>query len=305
MNRQQWARGALGAVAALMAATGLAYAQDGAVAAPGNFDQVAARVNDDSISVYQVDMAVSQMPNLKPEQRNAAGKVALERLIDETLASEKAVEAKLDQDPAVVQAIESAKRKILAQRYLKQMTDSVRQPTEAEVERYYASNPALFSARRIYSLQEVFASVEPDQATALKYKLAAATGRQQVLSILQAAGVSATTGQTVRAAEQLPLNQLPAISQMKDGQIRVDELLGKLHVLILAASEPRPVTMDQARPFIEQFLLNQQRGPIIAKAVKAWRQAAKIAYAGSFAPSGATPNVPSEDAPGALDMPSH
>lgn len=262
--------------------------------------QVAAKVNKEEISVHQINFVLSQAQGIKPEQRDAASKVVLERLIDQELAYQKAQEQKLDRDPNVLQAIEAAKRQIVVQNYMTKVASAAKQPSDVEIKQYYDSKPALFSERRIFSLQELAAEVKPDQAGALKAKLAAAKNLQEIVSILQADGVHYNANQAVRTAEQLPLAQLDTIHQMKDGQISIEEIPNGLHVVVLAASESKPVALAQAKPFIEQFLLNERRRQLIESEGKSLRNSAKIEYVGTFAKNPGTPASGAEAAVPAL-----
>ena len=71
--------------------------------------QTAAKVNKEEITVHQINFVLQQQRGLKPEQAEAASKQILERLIDQELALQKALEQKLDREPRVVQQIEAAR----------------------------------------------------------------------------------------------------------------------------------------------------------------------------------------------------
>ena len=262
--------------------------------------QVAAKVNKEEISVHQINFVLSQAQGIKPEQRDAASKVVLERLIDQELAYQKAQEQKLDRDPNVLQAIEAAKRQIVVQNYMAKVASAAKQPSDVEIKQYYDSKPALFSERRIFSIQELAAEVKPEQAAALKAKLAGAKNMQEIVATLQADGVHYNVNQAVRTAEQLPLSQLDTIHQMKDGQMSIEEIPTGLHVVILAASESKPVALAQAKPFIEQFLLNERRRQLIEGEGKSLRNSAKIEYVGNFAKNPGAPASGAEVAVPAL-----
>ena len=99
-----------------------------------------------------------------------------------------------------------------------------------------------------------------------------------------------TGNQAVRAAEQLPLAGLDAISRMKDGESALSQTPTGLNVLYLVSSRSQPVDAALARPAIEAFLSNQRKGELVQKDLKAMRAAAKIEYVGKFAeraPAGA------------------
>ena len=76
----------------------------------GKASQAAARVNGDEITVHQINQLLERQQGLKPEQAEAAGRQALEGLIDQQLAVAKAEEQKLDRDPQVVQLLDSTRR---------------------------------------------------------------------------------------------------------------------------------------------------------------------------------------------------
>src|ERR1700712_3824018 len=60
--------------------------------------QVVAKVNGSEISVHQVNFAMSTQQGLKGDA-DAVGKAVLERLVDQELAVQKSVAAKLDRNP--------------------------------------------------------------------------------------------------------------------------------------------------------------------------------------------------------------
>jgi 3-deoxy-D-manno-octulosonate 8-phosphate phosphatase KdsC-like HAD superfamily phosphatase len=92
----------------------------------------------------------------------------------------------------------------------------------------------------------------------------------------------------VRAAEQLPLQSLETFAKMKDGQAMLVPAANGVQVVVLAGSRSQPVTEEQARPAIEQFILNERKRKLIEDDVKAMRAAAKIEYVGKFGEAAAS-----------------
>jgi EpsD family peptidyl-prolyl cis-trans isomerase len=245
--------------------------------------QAAAKVNKSEITVHQINFLLSQQRGLKPEQTDAASRQVLERLIDQELALQKADELKLDRDARVVQQLEMARRELLARAYLEKVGDAATKPTADEVKQYYDSKPALFSERRVYNLQEILVEAKPEQAGAVREMLAAAKTIPEFLEKLKAAGFRFNGNQAVRAAEQLPLAQLDAIARLKDGQAMVAQGTNGLQVVALAGSRTQTLTLDQARPFIEQFLLAERKRKLVEEQMKSLRKEAKLTYVGKFA----------------------
>ena len=249
--------------------------------------QTAAKVNKEEILVHQINFVLQQR-GLKPEQADAASKQILERLIDQELALQKAVDLKLDRDPRVVQALEAAKRDIVARAYLEKAGEAAAKPTPEEVKRYYDEKPALFKERRIYSLQELAIEARPEQIEGLRAQLAESKSINGFVDYLKASNIRFAVNQAVRGAEQLPLSALDAFARMKDGQATLAATPNGAQVIVLAGSRSEPIDEARARPAIEQYLLNEAKRKVVEADIKALRTAAKIEYVGKFAEGAAS-----------------
>jgi EpsD family peptidyl-prolyl cis-trans isomerase len=267
---------ALGVVAALAVGCGESKKDKPAT-------QTAAKVNKEEITVHQINYLLAQQRALPPEQAASASRQALERLIDQELALQKAADQKLDRDPRVVQQIEATRREIIARAYLEKIGEGAPKPTPAEVNAYYEAHPALFKERRVYSLQEVNVEAKPEQVDGLKKALSDAKSLAEFVNYLKANNFRYTGNEAVRAAEQRPLASIDQFAKMKDGQALFNPRPGGVQVINLAASRSQPVALAQATPAIEQFLLNERKRKLVADDLQALRAAAKIEYLGDFA----------------------
>jgi len=245
--------------------------------------QTAAKVNKEEITVHQINFVLQRQQGLKPEQAEAASRQVLERLIDQELAVQKAQDLKLDRDPRVVQQIEAAKREIIARSYVEHVGEAVAKPSADEISKYYNEKPNLFKDRRIYSLQELQIEAQPQQVQDIQAKLRSSKSVQEFVEYLKGTGLRFNGNQAVRAAEQLPLNSLDAIARMKDGDSALSQTANGVTVLFLVGSRSQPVDEAHAKPAIEAFLVNQRKGELVQKDIKALREAAKIEYVGKFA----------------------
>jgi len=250
--------------------------------------QTAAKVNRDEITVHQINFVLQQQRNIRPEQADAASKQILERLVDQELALQKADELKVDRDPRVVQQLEAARREIIARAYLEKVGEAATKPTAEDIKKYYDDKPALFKERRIYSIQEIAIEAKPEQVAGLREKLTASKNINEFVEYLKASDYRFNGNQAVRAAEQLPLQSLDTFSKMTDGQAVLVPAATGVQVVVLAGSRSQPVNEEQARPAIEQFLLNERKRKLIEDDVKAMRAASKIEYIGKFAEAAAS-----------------
>ncbi len=263
--------------------------------------QTAAKVNKEELTVHQINFVLQQQRGLKPEQAASASKVALERLIDQELALQKAQDQKLDRDPRVVQQLEAARREIIARAYAEKIANGAPKPSAAEIKAYYDAHPALFRERRVYNLQELMIQAKPEQADELQAKLAASKGVAEFATYLRENDFKFTANQAVRAAEQLPLANLDKFAQMKDGQTMFNRSPTGAQVLVLVNSRSQPVAEAQAVPAIEQFLWNERKRKVVEDDLKALRGASKVEYVGEYAKGGAREVTP--PAPAASEAP--
>ncbi|MFO1338069.1 MAG: EpsD family peptidyl-prolyl cis-trans isomerase [Burkholderiaceae bacterium] len=276
-------RGAPRLAAALLALLALAACGD----RKPDASQVAARVNKSDITVHQINFLLQQDRGLKPEQTEAAGRRTLEALIDQELAVQKAADLKLDREPQVVQALEAARREVLARAYKERVAQGAPKPSAEELRRYYDATPALFAQRRVYSLQELQADVPAEKLAWAKERLAAAHSAAEFADALKAEGLRFSGSQGMKPAEQLPLAQVERMAGMKVGDSLVLADTPLLRVAFIQAVRQEPVAFDRASSAIEMYLGNQARRKAIDDNLKALRTAAQISYQGKFAGPGA------------------
>ena len=260
--------------------------------------QTAAKVNKEEITVHQINFVLQQQRGLQPDQAEVVGKQILERLIDQELAVQKAEDLKLDRDPRVVQQMEAARREIIARAYVEKTGEAASKPTDPEIKAYYDAKPALFSARRIYSLQEISIEAKPEQVVTLREQLSASKSINEFVEFLKANSYRFAGNQAVRPAEQLPLNLLDTFAKLSDGQAVLMPSANGAQVVLLVGSRSEPVDEARAKPAIEQFLSNDAKRKLVETDIKALRAAAKIEYEGKFAPppAGAASATPAKAA---------
>ncbi|MBI5926421.1 MAG: peptidyl-prolyl cis-trans isomerase, EpsD family [Aquabacterium sp.] len=277
--------------------------------------QAAARVNDEEITVHQINQLLERQQGLKPEQAEAASHQALEGLIDQQLAVAKAEEQKLDRDPQIVALLDSTRRSILARAYIeKAAAAGAGTPSSDDVRKYFDSKPALFAQRKVYALQEFTVPATPEQSAPLMEKLKATKTAADFGEVLKASGLKFTANQSTQAAESLPLGIIEPLSKVDDGEALYITAKDGFKALLIVASKSQPVTFEQAKPAIEQYLTVERRREFAQKELKALRTAAKVEYIGKFAnkpASGAAaasaatapaaPSTPAESASDGID----
>lgn len=246
--------------------------------------QVAAKVNKEEISVHQINFVLQRQQGLKPEQAESAGRQVLERLIDQEVALQKAQEQKLDRDPRVLQELEAARRDIIARAYLARVGDAVAKPAPEEIKAYYDSKPALFRERRIYTMQELQVDGDKAQIAGLQEALSKSRSLQDVADYLKAQKLQTRATQNTTPAENVPLPLLDRFAALKDGQTVFSVTPTGARLVTLMQARSAPIGEEQARPAIEQYLVNDRKRKAVEQDLKAIRSAAHVEYVGQFVP---------------------
>lgn len=269
---------------ALLTLLALGACSKGASTAGG---QVVAKVNGDEITIHQVNAAMSRFGKLEEAQAKEASKQVLNALIDQQILLKKAAETKLDRDPAVLQALEGAKRQILAEAYLGKLAQSVSKPSASEVHDYYTKNPALFENRRVYRFQEILLDINnPQTLKTAKEKLDQGKTLRDLAQWLNAEKIPYKANESVKPAEQFPPEILPRVHEVKVGQSVIMSTDKGALIMHLVAARDQPVTEAQAKPAIESYLFNKKRADLTQAELKKMHDAAEIKYLGAFADAG-------------------
>ena len=245
--------------------------------------QIAAKVNGVEITTHQIDSVMKGAQNVTAENVAEFRKKALDKLIDQQLVLDKASKESLDRTPDVILEIEAAKKEILARAYLKKMLANSSELNDSEFKKYYDEHAELFSKRRIYNLQDISTQSTAQTLELLKENLAAQKSMMDIAENLKSKGIKFSSGSFTRPAEQLPLDILPKMQLLKDGDMFVWQSGDIAHAIKLTSIEEAPVGLLEATPMIKSYFINTRGKQIVEDKIKKFRQEAKIEYLGAFA----------------------
>lgn len=245
--------------------------------------QALARVNGDEITVHQLNYQMSRVGEIGEAEAKEASRQILSRLVDQQLLVQKATEDKLDRDPKVLQNLEAAKREILAQAYMEKQLAGLKKPSQQEMDDFYAQHPELFEKRRIYRLQEMVVAVGKDKLAEIETAMRNAGSFEAMAESLKSKGYQFTANASVRAAEQLPMELLPRLQKMKDGEAVIVPTERSINIVVLSASQEQPVTREKAAPLIEQYFVNRSKGEVSRQSLEKLRAEAKVEFLGDYA----------------------
>lgn len=278
-------RRAVGAAAlATLATTVLVACGPKKVAASGDAaGEVVATVGDQDLTASQLQIAMQKQRGMRPDAGDAAAKQVLDQLVDEQIVAEKAVAAKLDQDPHVVAQLEAARRDILARRFIEQVAESAPRPTDEAIQKFYDSRPAMFAQRKVFTLQRTDIQVPDDRRSEVDAKVQSVKSSDELSGWLKSQKLAFTTKPEQDASEQLPPNVLEKLDALRQGQSMVVPSQFGVAVLTLVSSTAAPKQLADARPAIEQFLANQGKRELVMGLQRTLRKDVKVEYKGRFA----------------------
>lgn len=253
--------------------------------------QSMARVNGQDITVHQLNAELELLGNTP----GVSKKEVLDALIARQLLTDQAEKNKTDRDPRVMRSIERAKDQILAQFYLQNKLTNVPKPLPAEVEDFYQKNPQLFAQRKQFETKELTIDTK-DLTPELLEKMEKAKTLDEVQSWLDVHQIKYRPTQAVRSSTDLPPALVKAFSEMPQGALFTAKRPEKSDLIALQNVKNSPLTLDVARPKIEEYLTLMKTKEASEVEIARLRAEAKIEYLNESdkldEKQAATPNTP-------------
>ena len=244
--------------------------------------QAVAKVNKSEITELQVNQILERQRGLAPEQVDSASQRIVAALVDQEIVYQKARDLKLDRDPRVVQAVESARRELVSRAYLERIAEGAAAPSIEEIRSYFDSKPALFRNRRIYSLQELAVDAPPERRAEIEGRLTTLKSPVELEAYVKEQKLQVRSERSTVPAESLPLALVDRLSAIKPGTGLVVPAPTGLRVIYVSSTQDAPVTLEQARPIIETYLLNERKRVTIEHELQTLRSTASVEYLGKF-----------------------
>jgi EpsD family peptidyl-prolyl cis-trans isomerase len=217
--------------------------------------QVLAQVGNSEISLLQLQRVYDITQTTKPS--DSIRKEMTDKLINRELAVQQALANKLDQQADVMLQLEEARRDVLALAYAKHIAATAAKPSDNDTAHYYNQHPELFSQRKIFQLNEITLSNNVPKFAEIKAILTKGTSLNQFKLWLQEQKIPFNSQNVIRAAEQLPIEALPKLNQAKLGDQQFFESPRGLIVYTISNTQTSPITWEQAKPIIFDYLTKQ------------------------------------------------
>ena len=244
--------------------------------------QTVAIVNDDEITSSELNAELTGQNASANGSTQQARARALDRLIDRRLLVQQAKADGLDKSPEFLNKQRRATEDLLINMFVSRKVNTSQVPSPAEISRYEASRPEIFTNRETWTLNQIVFPIPKDKA--LSAKLDAAPSLDEIAQILTTAGI-----QFARATRKIDSAVFPhaiytQIAALKPGEPFIAPGPDKAVASVIASREPNPLTPEQARQVALNAMKRDQISNFVLDRVKSLKATAKIQYQSGFGP---------------------
>jgi EpsD family peptidyl-prolyl cis-trans isomerase len=220
---------------------------------------------DFEVTIPELEQLLRAAPRVERDRIASARRTLLERLVDEKLLAEAATDAKLDRQVETMQAIEAARRGILARAFAERIASDAPRPSPTEIEAAYRREAAAGRTRALV-IDELRASAAAP-ALAEFARIFDSGGLDALAGRLTAAGLPSGRARTRLAAEDLPGVPPDRLAAFAVGDKVAFRIADIAHFGRIAAIERAPVAPAEARAAIAERLLAERRLALVQKAI--------------------------------------
>jgi hypothetical protein len=132
-------------------------------------------------------------------------------------------------------------------------------------------------------VQEIVTENNPEVLSQLNRMAAADAPMETVAFWLKGNKTPFSSGSSSRSAEQIPMELLPRMHALQDGQDAIFPSSTSITILRLVSSQKAPIAELAGRPRIAQYLNTQHVSIAITEHMKELRNKTTVVYAGEFA----------------------
>jgi EpsD family peptidyl-prolyl cis-trans isomerase len=244
--------------------------------------QSVAVVNDEEVSQAELnaELAAANVP------QNADTKKVLpqllQRVVDRRLLAQAAIEEGLDRNPEYLTRQRRANEDLLIGMSMKRRADSIKLPTQTEIDKFIAENPSLFQQRSVLSLNQLV--FDPPADMTLLNQLKNDHSLEAVSATLQRLRIPFQRSQAKLDTGTIPPAVAKQIAALPPGEPFVVPSNGKIVVSVITGREAAGTSVEQSRKQAAELIKQRKLSEIMQSRLKELRSAAKISYQEGYAP---------------------
>ena len=244
--------------------------------------QTVAVVNDEEITAAELNDALTNDNSLAGLSTKDARAAELQKLVDRKLVVQQARADGVDKSPDFINQQRRLTEDLLINLSLGKRLNTSQVPSADEIARFEAAHPEIFSAREIWTLNQILYPLPKDAAVTAK--LAAAKSLDEIAQILTTSGIQFTRGTKKLDTAVFPHAIYEQIAKLGQGEPFIAPGPDKAVASVITAREPAPLPADQARTVALNAMRKNQAQQLLEQRVKELRAKAKIEYQSGYAP---------------------
>lgn len=244
--------------------------------------QSVAVVNDEEISQGELNDELTAANVPESADKKQVMPQLLQRVIDRRLVAQKAAEDGLDRSPEYLSQQRRMNENLLIQLYTRRQADTIKPPTQAEIDAFVASNPNMFGQREALLLNQIAFDRPAD--ISLLQQLRDDHSLDAVAATLGRLGIPFQRGQGRLDSGTVPPQIAQQIRSLPPGEPFVAPAGNRIVVSVVGERQPVTVTSEQTRQIATEALRRQKLQQLLEGQLKELRTSAKIEYQPGYEP---------------------
>ena len=224
--------------------------------------QIVARGKSFEVTIPEFDQLLRRAPAVTKAEIVPTRTKLLNVLIDQKLFAQAAIDQKLDRDVDTMQDLEAERRRVLATAYVTRLFSTIAKPTSREVQAYYDAHPKSYAQRRVYTINQV--GIEGEGLPLKDYQDALEkSGMKGLDARLAQDGIDTVATNVVISSDMLPPNIAAQMEKLSVGSPIIFNTGATIHLGSIVATQDGTLSLDMARPLIEQRIGDERREALI------------------------------------------
>lgn len=250
-------------------------------------------MNGAEITIAQLNAELARLGGAPSKEEIPA---VLDRLVDQTLLVQRAEANRLERNPDVLLLLESARRAVLADAWLRQVAAAGAQPSDQEIATYRRSNPQFFSQRRAFSYRSVVVTGSPQVVATLKLGSDDSRGLAALEAHLRSEDIPFLSNVYAKTTEQIPDAVRSTILSLPAGGAASFPFEGGIEFVELLGSRAEPIGEAAAQVHVRRYLTERKQRDLASRELRSLHESASIEYLGDFT-GHSRPPTPDSPAP--------
>jgi EpsD family peptidyl-prolyl cis-trans isomerase len=246
--------------------------------------QSVAVVGDEEVSLAELNAELARARVPENADKKEVMPQLLQRIVDRKLLAKAATEQGIDRSPEFLTEERRAREELLINMLAKRQADSIKLPSQAEIDRYIAQNPTMFQQRAMLSLNQL--QFAPVDARVLK-QLEDDHSLEEVAATLTSNNVRFATGTARLDTGTVPPQVAGRINALPPGEPFIVPSNGRMVASVITGRQAATLSPEQSRALAAEAIRRQKLVDMMKSRVEETKRATEIKYQPGYEPKAA------------------